>query len=602
MATQTNSQLTPELEDVFRQAVELHKQGNFEEARQLYKRVLATYPDHFDALHLSGVVEAQTGNQKGALELIGRAIALNPYDATAYCNYGLACQELGKFDEALISFRRATELKPDYAEAFFNQGNVLRETGQLDEAIVCYRHAIKIKPNFAEVYNNLGNTSLDFCHLEAADAYFQKAIELDQNYFVARSNQLFTLNYHDMFPVDKMLILAKEYGQRTSSRVVQKYRSWKCGLDSEKLRIGFVSGDFSSHPVGYFLENLVAHLDKSKIELVAYPTVLSEDQLTARIKPHFRIWKPLAGKGDRLAAQMIHEDGPHALIDLAGHSAKNRLPIFSFKPAPLQVSWLGYFATTGLQEIDYLLGDPYVTPPDEEWHFTEKVWRFPETYLSSFTPPEKEIAVGPLPAFTNGHVTLGCFNNLRKVNENVIELWAAILKSIDGSRLFIKARQLSEKTIADELQSLFWKYGVSADRLILEGASSRESYFEAYNRVDFSLDPFPYPGGVTSIEGLWMGVPVLTLKGDHFIAHNGETIAWNCGQSDWIASDKEDYVCKAISFSSDLEKLAALRQRLRDRLLHSPLCDAPRFARFFEEAMFQMWDQVKANVAKKVSV
>jgi predicted O-linked N-acetylglucosamine transferase (SPINDLY family) len=287
------------------------------------------------------------------------------------------------------------------------------------------------------------------------------------------------------------------------------------------------------------------------------------------------------------AAQKIHSDGIHILFDLSGHTGKNRLPVFAWKPAPIQVSWLGYFASTGVSEMDYILGDPYVTAHEEADHFSETIWQLPETYLC-FTPPDLDLKVAPLPACSNGFVTFGCFNKLSRMTDETVSVRAAILHAVPGSKLFLKDKQLEHESGRHRVLSRFAAVGIAADRLILEGRSPREEYLECYGRVDIALSPFPYGGGTTSVEGLWAGVPVITKKGNHFLSHLGESIAHNSGLSDWIASDEEEYVAKAVAYASNLEALSELRNGMREQILGTPLFDVPRFALHFEQAVRAM--------------
>ena len=368
-----------------------------------------------------------------------------------------------------------------------------------------------------------------------------------------------------------------------------RFADWSCVEKPQRLRIGLVSGDLRNHPVGYFIESLLTQLNPSSVELFAYPTHFIEDELTARIKPHFASWTPLFNKSDQKAARLIHNDGVHILIDLSGHTDHNRLPVFAWKPAPIQISWLGYWATTGVPEIDYLLGDPYVTPYDEANHFTEKIWQLPEC-IYCLTEPTVALEVEPLPALSTGTITFGCFNNLAKMTNEVVALRAKILKAVPGSKLFLKAKRLGVASGRDAVLERFSCHGITADRLILEGASPRAEYLASYNRMDIALSPFPYGGTTTSAEGLWMGVPVLTKRGDRFMSHVGETIAHNTGLSDWIAADEEEYVAKAVAFSSDLKELAKLRAGLREQILSSPLFNSSRFASHFEKAVWGMWE------------
>ncbi|HSY27134.1 MAG TPA: peptide-binding protein, partial [Burkholderiaceae bacterium] len=310
--------------------------------------------------------------------------------------------------------------------------------------------------------------------------------------------------------------------------------------------------------------------------------------LTERIRNHCHDWCSAVALSDEHLAQRIRDDHIDILIDLSGHTGRNRLQMFAWKPAPVQVSWLGYFATTGVAAMDYLIADPWVLPETEEVYFTEKIWRLPETRLC-FTVPDCNLEVSPLPALSNGYITFGCFNNLVKMNDDVVAVWANVLASVPNSRLFLKAKQLNELSVRQNTIDRFAAHGIGATRIILEGFESRETYLAAYHRVDFALDPFPFPGGTTSVEGLWMGVPVLTLAGDQFLSRQGIGILMNAGLPDWVATDSLDYVSRAVFHAADIQKLAELRNGLRRQVLASPLFDAPRFARHFETALRNMW-------------
>jgi predicted O-linked N-acetylglucosamine transferase (SPINDLY family) len=294
------------------------------------------------------------------------------------------------------------------------------------------------------------------------------------------------------------------------------------------------------------------------------------------------------GLSDEALAKQIHSDRIDILIDLAGHTAHNRLPVFAWKPAPVQVSWLGYFATTGVAAIDYLIADPWTLPPSEEVYFTEKIWRLPETRLC-FTVPDVQVAVSPLPAIENDYITFGCFNNLAKMNDAVVSLWARILHALPTSRLFLKSIQIAEASLREEIYARFSAHGIDADRLILEAYGPRADYLAAYQRVDIALDPFPFPGGTTTVESLWMGVPVLTLAGERFLSRQGVGLMMNAGLPNWVATDPDDYLARAMAHASDLKSLATLRAGLRQQVLASPIFDAPRFAQHFAAALRGMW-------------
>jgi predicted O-linked N-acetylglucosamine transferase (SPINDLY family) len=380
-----------------------------------------------------------------------------------------------------------------------------------------------------------------------------------------------------------------DFGKRFEAPLRASWPSHDNDHDSQRrLKVGFVSGDLRAHPVGFFVESVLAHLDPKALDIVLYPTYSQVDALTKRLQDLGFAWNSLVGLSDERAAQRVREDAIDILVDLSGHTAHNRLMLFARKPAPVQVTWLGYSATTALQAMDYIFCDGYLAPADESHHFVEKPWYLPNTRLC-FTPPQDEIAVGALPALTHGRVTFGCFNNLTKMNDAVVALWAQVLRAVPGSSLLLKAKQLNDPSLQQATLARFAVHGIGADRLALEGASSRAGYLAAYNRVDIALDPFPFTGVTTSVEGLWMGVPLITKRGDRFIAHQGESILHNVGLPEWIATDNDAYVAIAVARAADLSGLAALRATLRSRLLASPLCDAPLFARNLEAAFRGMW-------------
>ena len=501
--------------------------------------------------------------------------------------------------EAQHAFQKTVQLVPDDAESHYNLGVALKNLGLLNDAVASYRRAIKIKPNYVEAHHNLGNALKDLMQLKDAEASFRLALKLDPNSADSCSSLLLITNYTASLNPASYLAQARLYGQIVAKKIRSRFTAWKCTDDPKPLRVGVVSGDLREHSVGHFLKNLLRHIDPARIELVAYPTQHKEDALSARIKPYFAAWKPLTGLNDEAAAQLIHGHGVHVLIDLSGHTSHNRLPLFAWKPAPVQFTWIGLPATTGVAEMDYILGDPVAIPVEDERHFSEQVWRLPESYLC-FTPPDVAVEVSALPALASGGVTFGSFNNLAKVSDRTVAVWARILLAVSGSRLFLKTKQLQDVTVLDATLKRFAAHGIEHERLMLDGfqAVQRTDHLAAYQRVDIALDPFPYPGVTTSVEALWMGVPVITLRGDRFLSRTADSIAHHAGLADWVAVDEEDYVSKAVFHAAHLEQLARLRAGLRQQVVASPLCDAPRFARNFEAAVWGMW---QAHQARKAS-
>ena len=568
--------------------IALRQDAQYEAADRSFKRSLALDPLRPETWCNLGNLQLDRAQTDKAIVSFQRALELKPDFFEAHNGLGNALRNVGQFDAAAASFRHALAVRPNLAEAHSNLGNTQKDLGQLDEAIASYKRALALKPNLAEAHSSLARTLVDRGQLAAAIASYRQALEIKPDFAEAHSNLLQSMYAIDDETPAYCLDDARRYGLQAAKKATLRQRSWPDLKQPEPLRIGLVSDDLRNHPVGYFLEGLLSEIDPARLELFAYPCSRKEDELSARLRPYFSAWTPLQDKSDEAAARRIRTDGIHVLLDLSGHTGHNRLPLFAWKPAPVQASWLGYFATTGIAEMDYLLGDPHVTPKEEEGHFTENIWRLPESYLC-FTPPDVALEPGPLPALTEGRITFGCFNNLNKMNDAVLALWARVLQAVPGSRLLLKTKQLDDPATFAATRHRFAARGIAADRLLLEGAAPRAELLATYNRVDIALDPFPYPGGTTSVEGLWMGVPILTRRGDRFLSHIGESIAHNAGLADWIAIDDDDYVAKAVAHSTDPARLAALRAGLRRQVLASPLFNASRFARHFESALWGMW-------------
>lgn len=570
----------------------LQGRRRFDEAGASYERALALEPENAELLGNLGNALHESGRLADALTILCRAVEFNPNIAFVHFNLGRVRYDLGMLHDAVASFRRAIELGPTSADAHLNLGNALYGLGQLVEALACYRHVLELDPAYALAHNNIANVLKDLGHLDEAATSLGRALAINPELAMARSNLLFLHNFDADYDPKRALQEARDFGE-CATRSSSVFTAWSNEpAPDRRLRIGFVSADLRMHAVGFFAEGALAALvaeASDRLELFAYYNHRTSDTVTERIKASCAGWCSTASLSDEQLAHRVRDDRIDILIDLSGHTAGNRLSAFAWKPAPVQASWLGYFATTGVAAIDYLIADPWTLPESEECHFTEQILRLPRTRLC-FTPPNESIGVGPLPAIANGGcITFGCFNTLAKMNDDVVETWACVLTSVPESRLFLKAKQLSEPTLRQAVVDRFAARGIGADRLILEGAAPRAQYLAAYQRVDMALDPFPYPGGTTTAESLWMGVPVLTLSGDRFLSRQGHGLLVNAGLAEWVAADREDYVAQAIERASDLERLASLRISLRSRVLASPLFDARIFAHDLQSALRAVW-------------
>ncbi len=595
------------------------------EAEASLRQAIALQPNHAEAHNNLGSVQKKRGHTDEAAASFRQAVELAPQLADAHSNLGNLLRELGQMDQAVAHCRTALALRPDFAEAWLNLGSALRNQASAGDVLNCYERALQIDPLLAPAHNAMGTVLLELRRFDAAQQSLQRAIELDPanagahctlglalmeigkieeahasmrrslehdpDFLEARGNLLFVHNLLTGQEPAQLLEEARRYGA-IAARQAQPYRSWLVDADPERcLRIGFVSGDLRTHPVAYFIDAVLENLArdaKGRLEIVAYATHATHDAMSARLKEHCAEWHDVPGLTAAQLAALIHSHRIDIAIDLSGHTAHNRLPMFAWKPAPVQASWLGYMSTTGIAAMDYVIADPHSVPPEVEASFSEKIWRLPDTCLC-FTEPDVAVAVSPLPALANGYLTFGSFNNLTKINDSVIAVWSRVLHSVPRSRLLLKTRQFDDAAVREDMAARFAAHGIPVERLIIKGYATRQAHFESYHRIDIALDPFPYPGVTTTTETLWMGVPVLTMTGKRMLPRLGVGILTNAGLPDWIARDEDDYVDLAAAYAADLEKLVALRRGLRAQVLASPMFDARRFAGEFEKALRGMW-------------
>jgi len=521
-----------------------------------------------------------------------RVIEQRPDSFEAYQSMGHALQKLRRHAEAAEAYRRAAELRPDDALAHKDLGLALRDAGHYEAALSSLRRALELRPDYDLAINLIAGTLLDMGRIPEAIDTYREGLALDPDgVFGMHSNLLLTLNYQAGATSGALLAEARAFGEKAARKASPFVGHDNARDPDRRLRIGLVSGDLGQHPVGYFMQNVLEALDPDRLEVFAYATAERKDALNQRLRRAIPHWREADGAklSDEALARQIRADGIDILIDLAGHTGHNRLPVFAWKPAPVQVSWLGYLGTTGLEAMDYILADAWALSAGEEAQFTETPWRLPESYIC-FSPPDSTVGVGPLPALDKGYITFGCFNNLNKITDGVVACWARVLQAVPNGRLYLKTKSLEVPEAREALLASFARFGIAPERLLIKGRfESHEAHFRAYHDVDIALDPFPYPGITTTVEALWTGVPALAMKGDRFISHQGETILHNVGLPQWIAADADDYVAKAAAFAGDIRALATLRDGLRERLLASPLCDAPRFAHNLEAAFRGMW-------------
>jgi len=565
--------------------------GEWLEAIVHYRAALSINADFDDCRRDLCISLAQTGQFQEAREVLEPGTAFAPDTADLYFFKGNLHLAAGELDEAMANFRQAADLEPGNSSILINLGVVQFERRELFAAIETYRGILEFEPDNIQARANLGAALQRSGQLDLAIACYREVLERSPDYLYAQHGLLFALTSAPDFAPAQYLEQARKYGAAVKARA-KPFSQWLCaepGAAGRPLRVGFVSGDLRSHPVGFFLEGILAKIDPAKLTLVAYVTTTTEDVLSERLKSILAEWHPVAAMPDEVLARKIHGDKIDILVDLAGHTGLNRLPVFAWKPAPVQVSWLGYWASTGLAEIDYLLADPVSVPKEDAQFFSEGLWHLPNTRLCMSPPVTgRPIEVNELPALTNGYVTFGSYQMLSKISDRTLAAWSRILAGIPSARLRLQSKPLSFPAALLNMRQRLAAAGIDIARVDFHGEATRDDYLASYGEVDVILDTFPFPGGTTTAEALWMGVPTVTLTGNSLLARQGESMMLCVGLDEWVASNEEEYAEIAVARVSDLGRLANLRAGLRSRALSSPLFDATTFARNLEAAFAQM--------------
>jgi protein O-GlcNAc transferase len=597
-------------------------QGRLDEAMSAYRQAIQLKPDHAQAHNNLGTVLAKQGHVDEAIGEYRLAIQLNPTypdplsnlanalrsrgqldEAIAACrhalqlkhdfpeahnNLGNALLDGAQLGEAITSYQRALQLKPNYPEACNNLGNALRSRGQPDEAIAAYRQAIQLKPDFPDAHNNLGNALKDQGQLDGAIAEYRQALRVKPSRLDAHSNLIYTLHFHPAYD-SEMIGKEQEHWNRQSGEPVSRDFWPHVNIPDplRRLKVGYVSPDFRGHVIRHFLTPLLEAHDHGSFEIHCYASVKHPDAMTERLKRTADAWYDVLALSDESLAERIRENRIDILVDLTLHMADNRMLTFARKPGPVQVAWLGYPASTGLPAMDYRITDSLLDPEDAVWsRSVETPIRLPETWCC-FDPIDKYPEPERLPALRTEHVTFGCLNNFCKVNDGVLRLWAELLRTVEGSRLLLQC-PAGETQV--RVRQSFAAQGVASHRLeLITRTATRKEFLRLFERIDLALDPFPYNGGTTTFEALWMGLPVVSLAGEASVSRAGLSALTNVGLPELVAFSEDSYVNIATQLAHDLPRLAELRRTLRARMEASVLMDAPRFARNIEAAYREMW-------------
>ncbi len=488
--------------------------------------------------------------------------------------------------EARICFDAACDIL-GHAWVLNEAARFYSQQGHREAAISLRRRALVQMPDNALIQANLGDDLIGTGQAQAGIDLLGRAVQQAPNHSVIGSTWLSCLHYAEDLDCDMLFAEHRKWGQRRSAGAVPCRLDNNCDPD-RKLRIGYVSADFCRHSVAYFLEPLLDTRPRDQYEAFAYGHVDAPDDVTACLVDKFDHYRAIQHLSDRALADLVRHDRIDILVDLGGHFRGNRLGVFVYKPAPVQVTYLGYPDTTGLSQIDYRLTDPWADLPDADRFHTECLWPLPVGFLC-YRPPSHAPPVGGLPAHTEKCVTFGSFNNNCKMTQQVLGLWARVLHRVPGSRMLLKFKGGDSPELKERYVLAFERLGVSRDRLELLGWRRPQDHLDMYNRIDIALDTYPYNGTTTTCEALWMGVPTVTLVGQHHASRVGLSLLTRAGLGMFVAQGSDEYVDKAVSFAGQWRALDARRRSLRATLLDSGLCDARRIGQGLTQAYRAMW-------------
>jgi predicted O-linked N-acetylglucosamine transferase (SPINDLY family) len=565
----------------------LRDQGRLEESESALRQALRLRPQYPRALNNLGAVLASQRRWTDAVVCYREALRLQPDFYQAYNNLGVTYAELREPDKALAAYREAIRLRPDFASAYNNLGIVYLEQWQMEDALGCYEKALQIDPNYADAHNQIAMVYMALGKIEPSLRHYRRSLELKPDDPRVHSNMLLCLHYvpdlsnQELF--EEHLRWDQAFGQVERLGPAPDHDR----DPDRRLRIGYLSPDFRKHAVTYFFEPILASHDPQQVETFCYAQVEHPDAVTIRLQSLAHHWRSAVGKKDSDVAEMIRQDRVDILVDLAGHAGNRRMRVFAYKPASVQVTYLGYPDTTGLRTMDYRLTDAVADPPGAETPCTEELYRLPEGFCTFQAARDSEIS--PLPYLRNGYFTFGSVHGLAKLHGGIYDAWARILNAVPNARLFLHRSLLKGKTLEAMLRDLE-RHGIAGDRITTgSDADAQGDFLRIYDHIDLCLDSFPYNGHTTMCESLWMGVPIVTLAGNRFAGRVTASLLHRVGLDDLIARTPQEYIEKAVAWASHCEQLAALRPQLRERMKQTALGDRQRFTRQLEEAYRAIW-------------
>ena len=567
------------------------REGDLDAAAACYRAALAADRKYMAAyVSLAGVLRQQ-GEFKSAMAICRKALRIDAGAPDIQFQLAMALCQVGRFEEAVPMLQAIAADHPDFPEVHHELGLALGKLGKAEQAIGHLREAVARQPSFAVAHNSLAVALLSRNDTDGAMASFRKALALKPDFARVHSNLLMTMNYQAGWTQKRLYQESLQFESRQARKLLQKPPVFSNPRDKKKvLKIGYVSPDFRGHSVAYFTKNLLGSHDRERFEVFAYAEVEKPDAFTSQFEAQADHWLSTVGMEDADVAEAVRQNEIDILVDVAGHTSNNRLLVFARKPAPVQVTWLGYPNTTGMRTIDYRLTDSIADPPGEaDSLHSEKLVRLEHGFLC-FQADDSSPEVSPPPCLKQGHITIGTFNTTKKITSEVISVWSHVLQSIPGARLLLKSDSLDDDMTKARLLKMFAQQAIAPDRLdLLSAVPGTSEHLGLYSRVDIAVDPFPYNGTTTTCEALWMGVPVVTLRGDRHAGRVGASILEHVGLPELIADSKEKYVELVRSLAGDTERLTSLRNQLRPQMQRSSLMDVRMFTDALENAYRGMW-------------
>jgi protein O-GlcNAc transferase len=590
------------VQEAIGEVLKLQQAGQFQQAEQICEKILLVEFEHHETWHVRGVLAHLQNRDYDGVAFIERAVKLCPGSSNYHYNLAVILQRIaesqsetdaqksaGTITQAEAHYSIAIELDGENRSAVSNLAHLFQRQGRFTDGVNCFTRLVDAHPESASLRMQLGRSYKVQGGIEESLFHLRKAVELGQGDPRIDGELLFALQYDPTISAVKLASMHKTWGENYSpisagAAPAKLISDNTVETRQQPIRIGFVSPDLGNHPVGIFLAPLFERIDRARFTVVCFSDRSDVDHYCQRLRDSASIWHDTKPLSDEQLGELIRAEAIDVLVDLAGHTDNNRLTLFAQRIASVQISWAGYVGTTGLNSIDWLLCDGFHVPRDLEKLLTEKPLRMPNGYIG-FAPPDYAPAVGPLPALEKQHVTFGCFNNITKLNSAVVEVWAKILHGVEESKILFKYKGFDDLGAQSRIVGWFADCGIESKRLEFQGQTTHVHHLAELNRVDIALDPFPYSGGLTTCEMIWMGVPVVTVPSERFASRHSFSHLSNAGLTDTIADSLDEYVRIAISLATDLDELAKTRATMRDRIANSALCNLHQFSLDFMTAI-----------------